>query len=987
MEKLMIRYVLKTLGSFRSALAVGVGLPFLIAASAYAQAPTPAAEATTERVIVTGSYIITAETESVLPVTVYTAEVLQKQGANTPIEGLRQLPSFVGGYTGQTENDSNGGNGHAFINLRALGPNNVLELMTGRRLFLGADLSGSGANINAIPISAISRTEILKDGASAIYGSDAVAGVVNFIMLDGPGEKPYEGAELFALYGNTTDGDAHVRQVYLAGGVVGLDGKVSIAAAGEDYSRANILSRDRAIATIGDTSNSLGDPNYPNSAGLGWGGINNDSPTFGGRISVGRLTPGTVGNPNIGQLVLINPTTNAPAGLPPGTVRMPQTPFPGPYGSFTAGSYRDFENLAGEPGNDPSRFNFRAFTPAIPAVEKALYYVTGRYKIFGDGLQLYGDIMYSKTKQDNGLAAAPFSINLVANGLTDARSSIFNPVGIDPNTGVNALTSVRYRLQQELGDRRSFFDDDYYRYVAAINGDFNIKDNGFISRFGYDSGFVFERYDQTRIDSGDATRTKILQAIDGTLVPGVFFDPFIGQFAPPAGTAPTYTNGVQTGTHRYDNVTTAQAASYLGHSLFTERDYLYDVKINAHLFPNLWDGGVDFAAGYEHRHLEDHVIPDPVQAAGDQLGFNQAANIKALQEVDSVFLELGIPIVTSAMNVPFVRSFDMDLAWRYEKFNDTDQQPLVPANRTASFENVNHDEDFGGTPRVSPPHKPVPDLTLRASWGQSFLSPSPFFLFAPVAQNFPVVFDPLKKNTLQPPLGVWQGVNHTLQPEKTDAYTAGMVWTPKFVPGFTMTMDWYQVYTKDLILPAAQLAQLLLTENGLSGGTLFVDPDGCGGGSGAAVAPGGPGIGVTRDADGVVQCIDSLNANAGKRLVQGLDITATYEIPTERWGKFTLSGGYNHIFTWKAEPVAGSGSHSFLGTFNNSTLPLAPGAVPWNKGFVRGEWEWHHLDFVATGNYTGDFRDDANFFNTITFRNVPSYITLDLQLSYEWVKP
>ena len=89
----MIRYVLNTLGSFR---ALAVGLPFLVAASAYAQDPAAATEATTERVIVTGSYIPTAETESALPVTVYTAEVLQKQGANTPIEGLRQLPSFVG---------------------------------------------------------------------------------------------------------------------------------------------------------------------------------------------------------------------------------------------------------------------------------------------------------------------------------------------------------------------------------------------------------------------------------------------------------------------------------------------------------------------------------------------------------------------------------------------------------------------------------------------------------------------------------------------------------------------------------------------------------------------------------------------------------------------------------------------------------------------------------------------------------------------------
>ena len=360
----MIRYVLNTLGSFRSALVVGVGLPFLVAASASAQAPAP--EATTERVIVTGSYIPTAETESALPVTVYTAEVLQKAGSNTPVEGLRQLPSFVGNAV--TENDSNGGNGQATINLRAVGSENTLVLINGRRATLGRGANGLGADINAISIAATSRTEVLKDGASAIYGSDAVAGVVNFILLNGPGEKPYEGAELFTLYGNTTDTDAHVRQVFVRGGVTGLDGKVSIAASGEYYSRANLFSRDRSISTTGDLSN---DP-----TGLQQGGINNNSPTYPGRI---RLNPGAQ------QLTLINQGTVSP----------------------TVASYRPFDAAAA--GTDPDRFNFRDFTPAIPAVEKAFYYVTGRYKVFGDGLQLYGDIMYAKTKQDNGLAGSPFS--------------------------------------------------------------------------------------------------------------------------------------------------------------------------------------------------------------------------------------------------------------------------------------------------------------------------------------------------------------------------------------------------------------------------------------------------------------------------------------------------------------------------------------------------------------------------------------------------
>jgi hypothetical protein len=99
-------------------------------------------------------------------------------------------------------------------------------------------------------------------------------------------------------------------------------------------------------------------------------------------------------------------------------------------------------------GLDPSRFNFRAFTPAIPGMEKSMYMVTGRYKIFGDGLQLYGDVMYSHVTQNNGLAGAPFLVNVAA-----ARQSEFNPFG-------NNLASVRYRSQQELANRRSFFDKD-----------------------------------------------------------------------------------------------------------------------------------------------------------------------------------------------------------------------------------------------------------------------------------------------------------------------------------------------------------------------------------------------------------------------------------------------------------------------------------------------------------------------------------------------
>ena len=894
-------------------------------------------EAETERVVVTGSYIPTAETESALPVTIYTSEVLQKQGANTPVEGLRQLPSFVGNTA--TENDANGGDGQAFINLRALGAENTLILINGRRAF-------GFTNVNAIPIGALSRSEVLKDGASAIYGSDAVAGVVNFILLDGPGEKPFEGAEINLLYGNTTDHDARVLQSYVRGGVA--TDKVAIAASGEYYDRDAIYSRDREIAVTADVRD--------------LGGFNNNSPTFAGRI----VTSGVGGGPK----VLIDLSNNAP----------------------TRASYRRFDPDGS--GTDPSRFNFRAYTPSIPGVEKSQYFVTARYKVFDDALQMYGDVLYAKTKQDNGLAPAPFTIPAASyqngalgifngrdatgrlNGSLDnsnaaqlaiIRNSPFNPFG-------NNLTQLRYRLVEELNNRRTFYDYDFYRYVAGVKGNFSFTGNNFLSYLGYDAGAVYERADYLRVDSGDATRGGIYSEI----ISGAF-NPFIGQNAPVAGTVPTYANGVPTGmTASYDNSAAAQRASYLGRSYNYSRDFLADAKVNGNLLPGLYQGGIAFNLGGEYRQSRTQQLPDPVQATGDQLGFNQSLPSKYRQEVHSIFGELTIPLVTSTLKIPGVRSLEIAVAYRYEEFQNRDQL----FGTRAKFDN-------GGTPRVSLRYQPMADLTLRASYGKSFLSPSPTNLFDRETQNFPVVFDPLIGGFAQPVNGVFVSGNPKLTPEKTDTYTTGLVYTPKFLSGFTMTVDFYQVYTTDVILDPFSFTQIAITANGNAGG-----------GPGAPFAefiqredgPGGP-------QTGDIISVDAQNQNASKRLVNGMDLTATYQFHLQNLGTFTLSTGYNYFFTWKAEPFAGAGTTNFLGDYNNGTVPLAPGAIPYDKGYLRGEWEWQGFDFTSTVNYISSFNDDSSALlaaNVIggtdtnpqydIYRRVSDYITLDMQLSYTFPK-
>jgi len=953
----MIKNVLNKFGSVRIALAAGAGLPLIFASNAFAQAPPPPppGEAVAERVIVTGSNIPTAQEQASIPVTTYTAQWLQKSGANTPVEGLRQLPTFVGNAA--TENDSNGGDGTANINLRGIGPENTLVLINGRRAALGNGFP----DVNLLPLSAIQKVDILKDGASAIYGADAVAGVVNFMMWNdvrdyGP---VYEGAEFEVRYGTTTDHDANVRQAWIRGGVTGLDGKVAIFASAEYYNRAAIMSRDRTISVTGDlSSNTTGIGDNPNIGvtGLGLGGFNNNSPTY-----AGALTTNSRGN-----LTLIDLTNNAP----------------------TPASYRPFLGAV-----DPSRFNFRAFSPAIPAMEKAMNYVTGRYKIFGDALQVYGDMLYTHERQNNGLAGAPFALfaGPREEGGDEVETSPFNPFGDD-------LAFVRYRLQSELGNRVSTFDKDYWRWVVAVKGDIDFADNGFISHFGYDSGIVYERFEEEETDSGDAQRTLIVnQMLAGN------FNPFIGQNAPPVGVAPTYVNGVPTGVSApYDNVAAAQAAAYLGHTFFRNKTFTWDVTLNAHLLPNLWNGGIDVAGGYVHTWRQDQQIGDPVQAAGDQLGFNAVPNAKFRQEVDAWFGEIKIPFVTSTMNIPFVNYFEVDYAYRFEEFEDSDlTNPNLPITSNASFPHATSSFDNGGDHRVTAGWRPIPDLLLRGTYGTSFRSPTPANLFFPTFQDFPVVFDPCgtcpTAGTLQPQRGVWIRGNTELKPEESTNWTAGLVYSPKFVPGLTVTADWYQIYTTNQIVAGNDFAQVLLTQN-------VIDPDGFGNGSGTIDGPGGTGLGITRDSRGGLLAIDSVPGNAGVRFVQGLDVQANYELPTTNFGKFTFTLGYNHFFTWKASPGPGAAFNNFLGNYINSTLPLPPGAIPFNKGFVRLEWEYKlgpgNLDFVAQGNYIGDYEDDPSFLvgNELTtepplaqewvlHRRVTDYMTLDLQASYEFVRP
>ena len=229
--------------ALRGAFGVGMAAAFL-AQPAFAQQTAQRSE----KIEVTGTNIKRVDAEGPAPVEVITKEQIQRTGATNTNELMKHIATIDIFDQGELASNSPAGSGTATIRMRGFGENNVLVLLNGRRLPINAlyDSSGAGAavNINMIPITAIERVEILKDGGSAIYGADAVTGVVNFIT-----KKDYRGAEVSATYGQASRGDGEEKQINGAIGFGDIDkDRFNVLAAFDVFKRDPILRKDREIS-------------------------------------------------------------------------------------------------------------------------------------------------------------------------------------------------------------------------------------------------------------------------------------------------------------------------------------------------------------------------------------------------------------------------------------------------------------------------------------------------------------------------------------------------------------------------------------------------------------------------------------------------------------------------------------------------------------------------------------------------------------------
>lgn len=393
-----------------------------------------------EAFTVTGSNIKGIGTERTLPVTVITADNITAAGINTMTELVETLSFSTNVSINETATGPNDARGDvSTINLRNLGAGRTLVLLNGRRMSAYGVTPGTPpvqfVNVNAIPLGAISQVEVLRDGASAIYGSDAIGGVVNTIL-----KKNYSGFDVSARYAAASDGGSpRETSVSLSGGRGFNAGRTNVSLAYNFYHRDLLMAPERDYAGNADKRPLVGEPFNTNS---NFNNLNSSSPY--GRFTAVTDTGASVSVPGI-------TATN---------------------GQF----YYDPVTGARATGAGPTGFyNSQSGTQLLPTITRHNVFGTLDHK-FTPALSLFGELSYYDSKSFGQFDTSP--ISLATDGVVIPKTNYYNPVGTrfqgsgtaNP-TGTARNVNIRNYRATEIGARSYDTDSDSYRLLAGLRGD------------------------------------------------------------------------------------------------------------------------------------------------------------------------------------------------------------------------------------------------------------------------------------------------------------------------------------------------------------------------------------------------------------------------------------------------------------------------------------------------------------------------------------
>jgi len=706
-----------------------------------------------DRIEVTGSRIRQVDTETAQPVLSISRASIEKSGFKTVADVLQNIAAAGSPAISRSEPLSSGeAVGGFYIDLRNLGAERTLVLVDGKRL--GASVSGL-QDVSQIPSAIVERIDVLKDGASSIYGSDAIAGVINIIT-----RKNFQGLEANAYVGQYGEGDGQKTSYDFVAGFTGDRGSITIGA--EYAEEKEVWAKDRWFSR------------YPRTT---FHPAQNWSPVS---------QWGTIIDPDTDDWLVLNRG--------------------GDYRDVNQYHDQDFAGITGDTSNSNTQMHLLTPTKRRSVFANVQYDLT-------DNIRFVSDLLYTRRESQAQVAGYPLqSASYERLGAKWDADSYYNPFGKDmgfmrrgwevPRLSTNKLTTFRFTgaLQGSFQFNDKYFDwEAGYIYQNSENqqsqtGNYNVL------AVNAATGPSFYNPATGRVECGTAAGL-----VDGS---NPIYGPGAGGCLPwnPAIPYGRTGDGGLTGnpdlqqflfptTKNTGEVTTKTYYANIAGSLFT-----------------LPAGDLGFALGYEYREDKGSYNPDALSQTGYSTDL-AAGPTGGGYDVNEVYLELNVPILA---DLPGAKELSFNAATRYSKYstfgNTTNNkfglkwkpidQLLVRATYAEGFRAPTIDNLYGGSSQTFA-YFTDPCDTDFGSTGQPGVAARCAAAIGPTASTFRQLrqgYVPASGPDEQTPDPFNAVSNPNLTPEKSKSKTVGLVWSPTFAQGLNMSLDWWNIKITNTIV-------------------------------------------------------------------------------------------------------------------------------------------------------------------------------------------
>ena len=928
-----------------------------------AKAADAAAKPATPELLVTGSHLRQTGMQSPVPLTTVSAVELQKMAPTTLVEGISQLPQFYGNQT-PTSGARFTRAGYGDLNIRGLGVNRTLTLLNGRRVI--SQNAFGGVDIDMFPQEMIKSVETVTGGASAAYGTDAVAGVVNFIL-----DTKFTGLKLSAQGGETTRGDGGDWQ---ASGAFGMDfagGKGHVLVSGEMFKQDGVFSYKgrnwyQAWGTIVGPNNEL--LIRPNVVSTG--------STFGGLIS----SPGT--------------PLNGLAFNPNGTTYQFQT---NSTASGTVGSSSGHQSIAsGGSGDDLGGGSIPTLEPDLSRYSGfayADYDLTPDLNVYLQGLHgVESTLAYNSP--EGSLQGSPTAVTIFS-------GNAYLPAAIQQIMTANNIASFVLR---RTGSPLDFGGNDTLRDTSVMNSatagfKWNIQDGGLFNGWNVEGYYQYGHNTRHMYQVG-LNLLHMFAAVDAVKDPNtgnivcrtsLSANPLPG-CAPidlfGAGAASPAADAYVTGETPGQTITTpvyfagtgyspAMTESYTSQiakvNIATMQQHVAELSADGEVFKGWGAGPVTAAFGGTFRRESIlQLVQDPTNPPGDQtngrpipcngsaaaiasglrglsppdcantvgIQYSKVSNILGAIETKEAYAEAGVPLIADA---PLMKLIKLDLAGRYADYSGSGGIWAYKAG--ADWEVVDW-------------------LRLRGAYSRDVRA-------ANLSERFDktggagTITDPLHPAAGVINITTFSGGNPTVKPEKADTFTAGAVVQPGVIPGSSFSVDWYRIKINGAI---GQLGAQNVVNQCVAGATALCSL-------------------ITRDVNTDLPIlVGNVYVNINQALVRGVDFEADYnrDIHLIGGGESIAARFLGSYLIENSQQLNGAAKIDRAGQVGIQQSDGVPYALPRFKFTANLTYANGPFSAFVQGRFisSGTLENAAVVGKTIESNYVPPIFYTDIRLSY-----